>query len=157
MEPLQKYMRLAIDEARKARKRGDYAIGATVVRGHEILAISGNRVRTKNDSTRHVELEAIQYAKGSIKDRYLTDCALYTTAEPCFMCLGACWWSGIRQVFYGIGQDDLAQFGFKFGTKDLRYRPAPFSSVDLIKKFKLPINLNQFMRRECLKMMYEHE
>lgn len=148
-------MLLALREARKARERGDYGIGAVVVRKGHVLAFGGNRVRTKNDSTRHVELEVIQYAKGSIKERYLEDCALYTTAEPCFMCLGACWWSGIRQIYFGITQKDLLEFGIVHGTSELRYRPSPCSSKEIINANSLPIKMDEFMRKECLKMLYE--
>jgi len=149
-------MRVAIEEAKKARLRGDYAIGAVIAKGGEIISCGGNRVITKNDSTRHIELEMIQSATGMQKERYLDEHTLFTTAEPCLMCLGACWWSGIRKVFYGISQHDIKEYGEKHGTKTHRYRSSPMSSTEIISTFDVPIELEQIMRDECLQALYEN-
>ena len=147
------FMEIAISEAQKAGKRGDYAIGAVVVKNNEIIASGGNRVKTKNDSTRHIEMEVIQYAKGITKDRYLEGYELYTTFEPCFMCLGACWWVGIRDIYYGATQEDMRKYHEEYGTENLKYRPSPVPTQELIKKYNLPIKMTQIMRKECLQIL----
>ena len=154
MQPKREFMIEAIKEAEKARLRGDYAFGCAIVKDGKILVKGGNRVKTKNDSTRHVELEVIQYAKGMLLNRYLDDCILYSTAEPCFMCLGAIYWSGIKYVYYGIDQEDIYMYGKKFGNSTHRYRPSPIRSTELIERYNLPIVMKQFMRKECLDQIH---
>ncbi|PIP29894.1 nucleoside deaminase [Candidatus Jorgensenbacteria bacterium CG10_big_fil_rev_8_21_14_0_10_54_38] len=150
-----KFMEVAINEAKKSKARGDYAFGAAVAYGAELLAMGGNRVRTKNDSTKHVELEVIQYAVGQRMERYLTGCTLYTTCEPCLMCLGAAHWAGIARVVYGISQDDLAEHGKTHSTSAFRYRPSPISSRELIRQCPdtIHITLQQLMRDECIAIL----
>lgn len=152
-------MRLAIEEAKKAKARGDYAFGAVVARGDELLASGGNRVKTKNDSTKHVELEVIQYAVGLQHERYLTGCTIYTTCEPCLMCFGACYWSGLERIVYGMSQDDLGKHGKEHGTPDYRYRPSPLTLIEIMSALlrkgvqKLPIKVEGLMRKECLELL----
>ena len=100
-------MKRAIQEAKLASKRGDYAIGACMVKNGKVIASSGNRGKTKDDSTRHPELELIQYVVGMHSGPYIEDCILYTTHEPCPMCSGACVWSNIGGVVYGNSISDF--------------------------------------------------
>jgi tRNA(adenine34) deaminase len=98
---------LAIAEAKRARDRGDYAIGAVITRvthGREVvIASAGNRVKTSGSSIKHVELETLKYVSSGY-GRYLTEFVLYTTHEPCAMCAGACVWARIGAVVYGVSQ-----------------------------------------------------
>ena len=149
-------MQIAIKEARKARLRGDYAIGASISRGGRLVASGGNRVITKNDSTRHIELEILQYVIGMTDKRYIDDCILWTTAETCLMCLGACYWAGIKKVYYGISQEDITEYGIKYGTTTHKYRPSPILTSQLLDTFKFPVKTQQFMRKECLDLLYEN-
>jgi len=91
-KPKKKFMQLAIAEAKRARDRGDYPIGAVVTRvteGREVvIASAGNRVKTSGSSIKHVELETLKYVSSGY-GRYLTEFVLYTTHEPCAMCAGA--------------------------------------------------------------------
>ncbi|HXZ42082.1 MAG TPA: nucleoside deaminase, partial [Terriglobales bacterium] len=95
-KPKKKFMQLAIAEAKRARDRGDYAIGAVITRvadGREVvIASAGNRVKTSGSSIKHVELETLKYVSSGY-GRYLTEFVLYTTHEPCAMCAGACVWA----------------------------------------------------------------
>lgn len=105
--PQEKFMRKAIAEAQNAYERGDYPIGACIVKNGKIIASAGNRGKTKDDSTRHPELELIQYVVGMHSGPYIEDCILYTTHEPCPMCSGACVWSKIGGVVYGNSIEDF--------------------------------------------------
>jgi tRNA(adenine34) deaminase len=147
-------MEAAIEEARMAAERGDYAFGACIARNGKIIARGGNRVRTKNDSTKHVELEVIQYAVGAQHDRYLHGCTLYTTVEPCLMCYGAAHWAGVERVVYGLAQEDLDEFGKQNTNKNFRYRPSPIILTE--KELALTVfKTEQLMKDECWASMLE--
>jgi len=94
-KPKQKFMQLAIAEAKRARDRGDYPIGAVITRltgrREVVIASAGNRVKTSGSSIKHVELETLKYVSSGY-GRYLPDFVLYSTHEPCAMCAGACVW-----------------------------------------------------------------
>src|SRR5881227_1025094 len=100
-KPRKKFMELAISEAKRARDRGDYPIGAVITRlvsGREVvIASAGNRVKTSGSSIKHVELEALKYVSSGY-GRYLPDFVLYSTHEPCAMCAGACVWTKIGEL-----------------------------------------------------------
>lgn len=103
-------MLCAIREAKLSHKRGDYPIGACIVKNGKIIASSGNRGKTKDDSTRHPELELIQYVVGMYSGPYLEDCILYTTHEPCPMCSGAAVWSKIGGIVFGNSISDFKPY-----------------------------------------------
>ena len=104
-----KFMQLAIAEAKRAGDRGDYPIGAVITRlmGNRevVIASAGNRVKTSGSSIKHVELETLKYVSSGY-GRYLPDFVLYSTHEPCAMCAGACVWSRIGAVVYGVSQEE---------------------------------------------------
>lgn len=118
-------MWLAIDEAKKARSRGDYFFGAVVADENGILSRGGNRVITQNNSLAHVEYETIHYAVGATNARYLPTATLYCTCEPCVMCFGALYWAGIRRVVWAMSQKDLTAHHKKSGNAIHKYRPSP--------------------------------
>lgn len=95
------FMKQAIDEAQKALSSGEVPIGAVVVCGDRIVGRGHNLVETLGDATAHAEMQAITSAAGSIGSKYLKDCTLYVTVEPCVMCAGACFWSQILNIVYG--------------------------------------------------------
>jgi len=102
-KPKIKFMQLAIAEAKRARDRGDYAIGAVITQliGNRevVIASAGNRVKTSGSSIKHVERETLKYVSSGY-GRYLPDFVLYSTHEPCAMCAGACVWSKIGAVVF---------------------------------------------------------
>ncbi len=124
-KPKKKFMQLAITEAKRARDRGDYPIGAVITRVTDrrevVIASAGNRVKTSGSSIKHVELETLKYVSSGY-GRYLPDFVLYSTHEPCAMCAGACVWSRIGAVVYGVSQEDIAAYGRKRGTEDYKWR-----------------------------------
>ncbi|MFI3248422.1 MAG: nucleoside deaminase [Rikenellaceae bacterium] len=97
----EKYMRAALLEAHKALERDEVPIGAVVVAGDTIIGRGHNLVETLCDATAHAEMQAITAASSHIGGKYLTNCTLYVTVEPCAMCAGAIAWSQIRRIVYG--------------------------------------------------------
>ncbi len=95
------YMRQALIEARKAAESGEIPVGALIVCRDRILARTHNLTQTLNDVTAHAEMQAITAAAESLGGKYLTDCTLYVTLEPCVMCAGALGWSQISRIVYG--------------------------------------------------------
>jgi tRNA(Arg) A34 adenosine deaminase TadA len=151
-----KFMELAIDEAKRAGDRGDYPIGAVITRltrkGEVVIASAGNRVKTSGSSIKHVELETLKYVSSGY-GRYLTDFVLYSTHEPCAMCAGACVWSRIGAVVYGVSQEDIDAYGRKRGTEVYKWRACLISCRLVFEKGNhlIPVT-GGFLRQECQKL-----
>lgn len=96
-----KFMRQAIDEARKALVEQEVPIGAVVVCGERVIGRGHNLVETLCDATAHAEMQSITAAATTLGGKYLKGCTLYVTVEPCVMCAGALAWSQIDRVVYG--------------------------------------------------------
>src|SRR5579863_7172396 len=155
-KPKKKFMELAVAEAKRAGDRGDYPMGAviTLVTGKRevVIASAGNRVKTSGSSIKHVELETLKYVSSGY-GRYLSDFVLYTTHEPCAMCAGACVWSRIGAVVYGVSQKDIAAYGRKHGTEDYKWRACLISCRFILEKGNhiIPVK-GGFLRKECQKL-----
>lgn len=94
-------MKKALQEAEAAYKKGEVPIGAVIVIHDQIIARAHNLTETLNDVTAHAEMQAITAAANYLGGKYLIDCTLYVTLEPCQMCAGALYWSQISRVVYG--------------------------------------------------------
>lgn len=101
----ERFMRMALDEAHKALERDEVPIGAVIVAGNQVIARGHNLTETLTDVTAHAEMQAITSAADYLGGKYLTDCTLYVTVEPCLMCAGALGWSQIKRVVYGASDD----------------------------------------------------
>ena len=99
------YMRLALAEAGKAAERDEVPVGAVVVAGKSVIARAHNLTETLNDPTAHAEMQAITAATSHLGGKYLTDCTMYVTVEPCAMCAGALAWSQVSTLVYGAPDD----------------------------------------------------
>lgn len=97
----ERYMRMALDEAKQAMAQGEIPIGAVVVCKESIVARAHNLTETLTDPTAHAEMQAITSACNELGGKYLTDCTLYVTVEPCPMCAGALGWAQIPRIVYG--------------------------------------------------------
>ena len=97
----EQYMRHALAEARQALQRDEVPIGAVVVCAGRIIGRGHNLTETLTDATAHAEMQAITAASQYLGGKYLPDCTLYVTVEPCVMCAGAIGWAQIRRVVYG--------------------------------------------------------
>ena len=107
-----KYMRMAIELANKNILDGGGPFGAVIVRNNEVVGTGANQVTNHNDPTAHAEILAIREASQNLSEYNLSDCTLYTSCEPCPMCLGAIYWARISHVFYGNNRQDAAKTGF---------------------------------------------
>ncbi len=108
------YMQLAIDEALEGITNSHGGpFGSVVVRDGEVIGRGHNCVLLNNDSTAHGEVSAIRNAEQNIGSYDLSGCVLYTTGEPCPMCLAACMWANIGTVYYGCTIADNALIGFR--------------------------------------------
>ena len=94
-------MKQALKEAEKALQKDEVPIGAVIVANNTIIGRGHNLTETLNDVTAHAEMQAITAAAGYLGGKYLTDCTLYVTIEPCIMCAGALFWAQISRVVYG--------------------------------------------------------
>lgn len=101
----EKFMCKALDEARIAFDRDEVPIGAVIVSHGRVIARAHNMTEALTDITAHAEMQAITSATSFLGGKYLTDCTLYVTVEPCLMCAGAIGWAQIPRVVYGAPDD----------------------------------------------------
>ncbi len=106
------FMRMAIRMSIENVKQGGGPFAALIVRDREIVSTGLNSVAEENDPTAHAEINAIRSATKRLQRFKLNDCVLYSTCEPCPMCLGAVYWSGIPTVYFGNSSEDAARYGF---------------------------------------------
>ena len=95
------FMKKALQEAEAAFEKGEIPIGAVIVIDNKIIARAHNLTEQLNDVTAHAEMQAITAAANFLGGKYLTNCTLYVTLEPCQMCAGALYWSQISKIVYG--------------------------------------------------------
>ena len=130
------YMKQALEEAHKALSKDEIPIGAVIVCRDRIIARAHNLTEQLTDVTAHAEMQAITAASEYLGGKYLTDCTLYVTVEPCIMCAGALGWSQISRVVYGAGDEKR---GFRrFAPQALHPRTEVISGV---------------MEEECARLM----
>ena len=142
------FMAEAIAEARRGIERGDGGpFGSVVVHGGEIVGCGHNTVVRSNDPTAHGEISAIRNACAALATFDLSGCTLYTTGEPCPMCLAACMWANVERVVYGCTLEDNAAIGFR----DVR-----FDKTLSIDREALSGYLTRFGRDDCLKVFDEY-
>lgn len=99
------FMWQALIEAQRAYDKNEVPVGAVVVANHRIIARAHNLVETLNDVTAHAEMQAITAAANVLGGKYLTDCTLFVTVEPCPMCAGALGWAQLSRVVYGASDE----------------------------------------------------
>lgn len=99
------YMQMALREAECAFDEGEVPVGAIVVCKNHVIARTHNLTETLNDVTAHAEMQAITAAANAIGGKYLTDCTLYVTVEPCVMCAGAIAWAQVSRVVFGAADE----------------------------------------------------
>ena len=101
------FMNEAIKEAHKAFDKAEVPIGAVVVYQNKIIARAHNLTETLNDVTAHAEMQAITAAANAMGGKYLNECTLYVTIEPCPMCASACYWAQMGTVVYGASDEKM--------------------------------------------------
>ena len=132
------FMKKALQEAEAAYEKGEIPVGAVVVIEDKIIARSHNLTELLNDVTAHAEMQAITSAANFLGGKYLHNCTLYVTLEPCQMCAGALYWSQITKIVYGASDE---QRGFKIMGTKLHPKTKVVSGIledeasDLMKRF----------------------
>ena len=116
-QDFERYMRLALEEARLAFDEGEVPVGAVLVRNGEVIARAHNRVEQTGDATAHAELLCLREAMERLGPR-LTDCTLYVTLEPCAMCAGACVNAKLSRLVYGAFDEAAGCCGSKMDLTD---------------------------------------
>ena len=101
----ERFMQMAIKEAETALAQGEIPIGAVIVSHGRIIARAHNQTETLHDVTAHAEMLAITAAADALGGKYLPDCTIYVTVEPCVMCAGALGWAQIGRIVYGVGEE----------------------------------------------------
>lgn len=140
---MNKFMKIALKEAYKGIVNGHGGpFGAVIVKNNKVIAKGHNQVVKNNDPTCHGEMMAIHKACKKLKTFDLSGCEIYTTGEPCPMCLAAILWANISKVYYGCNIDDTAKIGFRDSAfydfqKDENAKKAFIKELD---------------REECLKL-----
>ena len=110
------YMRQALNEALEAYESGEVPVGAVIVTNDRIVGRGHNLVERLGDVTAHAEMQAITAASDSLGGKYLTDCTLYVTVEPCAMCAAALGWAQIGRIVFGA-DDDKRGFRKVYGSE----------------------------------------
>lgn len=148
MNEQNKFMRRAIDLSRESVKSGGGPFGAVIVKNGEILAEASNGVTKNNDPTGHAEINAIRKASKELRNFDLSGCVIYSSCEPCPMCLGAIYWAGLDQLYFANTKEDAAkiQFDDQFIYEEIE---KPYSERKLITK--------QIMRNEAIKAFRDWE
>ena len=136
------FMKRAIDLSRESVKSGGGPFGAVIVKNGNIIAEASNGVTKNNDPTAHAEINAIRKAASSLKNFDLSGCEIYSSCEPCPMCLGAIYWAGLDRLYFANTKEDAAkiQFDDQFIYEEIE---KPFSERRLITK--------QIMRDQAIK------
>ena len=132
------FMKKALQEAEVAFEKGEIPVGAVIVIDNKVIARTHNLTELLNDVTAHAEMQAITSAANFIGGKYLKDCTLYVTLEPCQMCAGALYWSQISKIVFGASDEN---HGFKKMGTQLHPKTQVISGVlekecsDLMKAF----------------------
>jgi tRNA(adenine34) deaminase len=100
-----RYMQLALAEAKKAFAMGEVPVGCVIVADGQVVGRGHNLTETLDDVTAHAEMQAITAATNTLGGKYLTQCTLYVTVEPCVMCAGAIGWAQVKRVVYGAADE----------------------------------------------------
>ena len=109
----EKYMRLAIEQARIAFEEDEIPIGAVIVINDKVVAKAHNQTETLNDVTAHAEIIALTSAENYLGAKYLQDATIYVTVEPCVMCTGAIFWSKIKRLVIGTSDEKFGYYKFE--------------------------------------------
>ena len=141
------YMKLAIKEALQGILNGEGGpFGTVIVKDGKVIGKGHNMVLKNNDSTAHGEISAIRNAESNIGSFDLSGAILYTTGEPCPMCLAACMWANISKVYYGCTTSDNERIGFRDKVFDEK-----FGGREKFKDYLIEID-----RDACLKLFDEY-
>lgn len=146
---MNEYMKMAKEQAEKGMKNNEGGPFGAVITDKEgnIISVANNQVLKNNDPTAHAEVQAIRDACKKLNTHDLSGYILYTSCEPCPMCLSAIIWANIKEVYFACTKEDAGNIGFR---DDVIYEYLKGNKKDLIK-------LNQLDREECIKLFNEYK
>jgi guanine deaminase len=144
------FLRRALELSRRASLEYSTGgvFGAVIVKDGRIVSEGMNRVVASHDPTWHAEMEAIRLASVTLQSFKLTGCTLYTSAEPCPMCLSACYWAGIESVYYAASVEDALEYG--------NFDDRPIYEQLALPKEQRSILLTQMLREEAIVVWQEY-
>ncbi|MDO8590632.1 MAG: nucleoside deaminase [bacterium] len=155
LQPQEKFMRAAIEEAVKAKNSGDYAIGAIIVRDGKIIVRAKNSVKIDQDSTCHAEMVAIRDAMKALGSGFLLSCVLYTTNEPCPMCASAAVWARMEGIIFGSTLQDMIAYRLEKGSRKWSWRTIDVTTAEIVAKGEPKLEIVEgFMRDNCLELFH---
>jgi tRNA(Arg) A34 adenosine deaminase TadA len=156
VKPKKEFMKKAINAAIVSGKKGDYAIGAVIVKDNKIISKGYETLKSDFDPVNgHAEIDAIRKACKKLNEHYLKDCILYSTHEPCPMCTSASIWAKIGTIVYGVSREDMIRIMKKRSSGKFSWRQIDISCQYILKKEKPNSNIKLipgFMKKECLKL-----
>lgn len=132
------FMKKALQEAEMAFEKGEIPVGAVIVINNTVIARSHNLTEMLNDVTAHAEMQSITAAANYLGGKYLKDCTLYVTLEPCQMCAGALYWSQISKIVFGASDEHrgFEKMGTQLHPKTIVVRGVlADEAADLMKRF----------------------
>ena len=139
-----RYMKMALDEAMCAYDNEEVPVGAVVVCKGRVIARAHNLTETLTDVTAHAEMQAVTAAANHLGGKYLADCTLYVTVEPCIMCAGALGWAQLGRLVYGAPDD-------KRGYR--RFAPQALHPKTVVTAGVLEEECAELMKRFCFKLI----
>jgi tRNA(Arg) A34 adenosine deaminase TadA len=155
IKPRKKFMDVAIREAKAARKRGDYAVGAVLTQDGKILAVASNRSKRDESPIAHAETLAILKGAKKMKHRHLPECVLYTTHEPCPMCASVIVWAKLKGVVYGARISDMDKYRQRNGNQNYLWRTIKIPFREVVDKSDEKIEIiPDFMRKDCVNLFH---
>jgi len=148
------FMLKAMEVAKKAAKRGDYAIGAVIVKDDQIVSVGNESLKSVNDPVNgHAEIDAIRKACKKLNQPYLEGCVLYSTHEPCPMCASAAVWAKIDTIVFSVSREDMIKQMERGTSGKFSWRQIRISCKEVLKKGTPKIDLVPgFLREEGLKL-----
>ena len=121
------FLRMAAEKSERSVENGGGPFGAVIVKNDEVLAVESNSVTIDNDPTAHAEVNAIRSACRKVGSFKLDGCYVYSSCEPCPMCLSALYWAGVERIYYGNTKEDAdAATSLSMRNSNVRSRCAPF-------------------------------
>ncbi len=154
MKAERQFMEVALEAARTSARNGDYGHGSVVVKDGQVISAGYETLKSANDAVNgHAEIDAIRKACASLQLPYLEGCELYSTAEPCPMCMAAAIWAKIPVVIYSITRDDMIAEMEKRSNGKFSWRQIAIPAEYIVEHGQPKVELVPgFMREEGLKL-----
>ncbi len=138
MEKQEEFLRQAIKISKENLQKGGGPFGAVIVKDGEIIAATGNSVTNTNDPTAHAEVNAIRMATKKLNTFDLSGCEIYSSCEPCPMCLGAIYWARIDKLYFAANKTDAKNIGFDdefiYNEIDLPFEKRKLKTTQMLQK-----------------------